>query len=1105
VGIVSNSELIISGVYLALGLIYLRFWWAERPRLSYLAFTISCLSFTGFSWFELGMIHAASPEEYLFHAWWAFIVGSIGLVGFAWFVYLHLHGRKWLFLTYAAMRGLALIVHLIMANGANFREITSVGHTTILGETLSYPISIPNPWMVIPHASHLLLVIFFFDSSIRLWRRGEHRQALTFGTGTILFATTVLAFSIGSLWGLAPIPSTASFAVLWIIAPVLYELNYNMHRAAMAETRAAELGGQLTEIVASVPGVVWESRAEPGAKARKTTFISGYVQKLLGYTPEEWIREQPGLQVVSEEDRERVVRESDDVIKSGMEAVSEFRWITKDGRIRWVENHLSPIIDQEAGIVGLRGVALDVTERRTAQQALRESESFNRTILSSLNTHVCVLDREGRIISVNHAWASFALENGLASEASVGPGVSYLDVCGKAAEGAELAQVALDGVKAVCDGTREYFQLEYPCHSPTEKRWFLMTVTPLKGDKGGAVVVHNDITDRELAAEAARESRARLAETLDQLQLSASAANVGMWTRKVGDDEMWVSEKAAEIWGFSEEDEFTREKLFQKMDPTDREIVLTSVRDVEAGKSEFELEYRILQKDGNVRWIYTRGEGASLNGDRIIRGAIVDITKQKIAEARLTETLDQLQLSAAAGNVGMWTRRIGDETFWLSEQAAEIWDFPHGMKVTLEDLFLQIHPADRETFTTTIQEVEAGKNEYQMEYRFLSEDGSVRWIHSRGKVEKANGERVIRGAVVDITRLKMAEEAIRDLSGRLMSAQEEERARLARELHDDLSQRIAMLSVHLVGLKNDPKDLDFVKVRLESLASQVEQLIGDVHRISHELHPAMVAQLGLEAALGGLCSEFATAHSLKIDFEAKDLPRDLPQEISLCLYRITQESLQNVVKHSGAASTHVDVRSEGGEIHLSVSDNGNGFDTSATRTRETLGLISIDERVRAVKGHAKIVSAVGAGTSVEVHIPVNNNSDPGIIANSNIKIKNERITVVVAEDHRPMREAIVDILSPHFEIVGTAADGEAALEMINQLRPDLAVLDVSMPFKTGFEIAEDLKTSAPEVKVVIISAADDESHRRAAESAGVSAYVVKTDLVDALVPALKSA
>ena len=111
----------------------------------------------------------------------------------------------------------------------------------------------------------------------------------------------------------------------------------------------------------------------------------------------------------------------------------------------------------------------------------------------------------------------------------------------------------------------------------------------------------------------------------------------------------------------------------------------------------------------------------------------------------------------------------------------------------------------------------------------------------------------------------------------------------------------------------------------------------------------------------------------------------------------------------------------------------------------------------------------------------------------------------MVDDSKLMLETIVGLLTPHFEIVGTAADGKTALEIIHHLKPDIAVLDMSMPFKTGIEIAADLKTSAPEIKVVIVSAYDDESYVRAASSAGASAYVVKTTLGDRLIPALESA
>ena len=228
-----------------------------------------------------------------------------------------------------------------------------------------------------------------------------------------------------------------------------------------------------------------------------------------------------------------------------------------------------------------------------------------------------------------------------------------------------------------------------------------------------------------------------------------------------------------------------------------------------------------------------------------------------------------------------------------------------------------------------------------------------------------------RGAIVDVTNLKMAQEAIEELGRRLMNAQEQERARLARELHDDLSQSIALLSVQLTILHNEPKDLEYVRDQLARYISDVGSLLQDVRRISHELHPAILSQLGLEATLHNFCGDLATAHSLQIDFEAEDLPLELPFDISFCLYRVTQESLHNVIKHSGASAAHVSVKSNHNEIRLSVSDNGAGFDPEAAKAKEALGLISIEERVKAVKGNANIISAVGEGTKIEVHIPIN--------------------------------------------------------------------------------------------------------------------------------------
>jgi PAS domain S-box-containing protein len=177
-----------------------------------------------------------------------------------------------------------------------------------------------------------------------------------------------------------------------------------------------------------------------------------------------------------------------------------------------------PHVDAHGNVEGFLAFVLDVTERRRVNEALRESEMLNRAILSSLNTHVAVLDRRGDIIMVNRSWAEFAVENGASSEALVGPGVNYLEICQRAVNtGDRLALEAMEGIKAVCQGSLEFFELEYPCHSPTEQRWFLMLVTPLKSSEGGAVIAHNDTTRCKQVEAALRNSEEKNRRLLENI------------------------------------------------------------------------------------------------------------------------------------------------------------------------------------------------------------------------------------------------------------------------------------------------------------------------------------------------------------------------------------------------------------------------------------------------------------------------------------------------------------------------------------------------------------------------------------------------------------
>lgn len=221
-------------------------------------------------------------------------------------------------------------------------------------------------------------------------------------------------------------------------------------------------------------------------------------------------------------------------------------------------------------------------------------------------------------------------------------------------------------------------------------------------------------------------------------------------------------------------------------------------------------------------------------------------------------------------------------------------------------------------------------------------------------------------------RRRIAEAENQEISGRLINAHEDERARLARELHDDACQNLALLSVQLdLFSENDTNNGSGAKIKV--LSERVFDLSEDLRRLSHQLHPARLQHLGLSTAIRSLCNEIESAHQLKIEFIGTDIPATLPAPDSLNIYRIIQEALQNVVKHSGATEASVRLSAVGDILKLTVEDTGCGFDRQKYDPDSSLGLISMRERVRLLRGRLSIDSAPNAGTRVKATIPIGGN------------------------------------------------------------------------------------------------------------------------------------
>lgn len=292
----------------------------------------------------------------------------------------------------------------------------------------------------------------------------------------------------------------------------------------------------------------------------------------------------------------------------------------------------------------------------------------------------------------------------------------------------------------------------------------------------------------------------------------------------------------------------------------------------------------------------------------------------------------------------------------------------------------RIHPDDCERVLAILSNHNQADQQYDFEFRMLAKDQHIIWIRNLARViDDSNEHYRMHGLLIDITDRKRLEETLREVGGRLISAQEEERSRVARELHDDVNQRMAVLSIQLEQLQHDLPGPSDLSERFRKLQDQVQEISKDIHGLSYRLHPSKLDYLGLGAALRSLCAELQEGGKLHIEFQQAGVPPSLPQDVTLCVFRIAQEAIRNCVKHSGAQSVEVRLEKTNNEIHLLVSDNGCGFDPESELTRQGLGFVSMRERLRLVDGSIQIQSRPLRGTRVEVSVPLKPEVESGYL------------------------------------------------------------------------------------------------------------------------------
>jgi signal transduction histidine kinase len=262
---------------------------------------------------------------------------------------------------------------------------------------------------------------------------------------------------------------------------------------------------------------------------------------------------------------------------------------------------------------------------------------------------------------------------------------------------------------------------------------------------------------------------------------------------------------------------------------------------------------------------------------------------------------------------------------------------------------------------------------FQMQYRLRRHDGEYRWVIDHGvpRFDVDGSFAGYIGSCIDITERKLADEALADMSRNLLEAQEQERSRIGRELHDDINQRLALLSVEIQRIKEvSPVTYGELRSRMDELGKRTSDVSGMRISMSHELHSSKLEYIGLVSAMKSFCKEFSDKHKVEIDFDSGGVRPGVPPEVSLCLFRVMQEGLHNGLKHSGVRFFEVKLQGSPTDIQLTVRDLGVGFDPELARDTQGLGLISMQERVRLVKGTISITSRSQSGTVINVRVPL---------------------------------------------------------------------------------------------------------------------------------------
>jgi PAS domain S-box-containing protein len=626
-------------------------------------------------------------------------------------------------------------------------------------------------------------------------------------------------------------------------------------------------------------------------------------------------------------------------------------------------------IDGVAGVDRAVCILQDITERKRAEEALKKSEEkFSKAFRESPMALTLTSAIDHRYLEVNE---TFEQITGWRRDEVIGRTPPDIGIWVDPNQRLEFVK------RVLAEGAIRGWEVHYRSRDGTLRVGLGAGELIQIGSEPCILSVIADITERKRVEEALGQ---REVELTDAQRL----AGLGSWQWDARIDEVIWSKELYRIAGrdprlpaptYKEHPSLYTPESWERLQGAVKEALQTG--------APYELDLEMLNLDSTTKWGIARGEPLRDTGGPIIglRGTFQDVTERKRVEEALRESEDKLRLLLDSTAEAIYGIDLEHRCTFCNPAFIRVLGYEHVDDVLGKNVHRLVHHtrADGTLFPVEecqIHHFQTGEGAHAEDELFWRANGTSfpveYWSYPQWKGQEVVGAVV---SFIDITDRKLAEAALANVSRKLIEAQEQERTRIGRELHDDVGQRLALLAVELQQLQENSAILPEVRSRVGELNKQTSEIAADVQSLSHELHSAKLQYLGIVSAVRGFCREFGEQQKVQIDFESHDLPGKLSADVSLCLFRVLQEALHNSAKHSGVRHFEVRLWGTPDEIHLTVGDSGAGFDREAARMSQGLGLISMEERLKLVNGTLSIESAPKGGTTIHARAPVDAGGD----------------------------------------------------------------------------------------------------------------------------------